>query len=700
MDLYLFTFNAQLSLHLVDILSDKWASPTLITDPSYLKNIKNEDDSAFFIVQDTNVDLLVGYIKEFSPRSIIFYLIPNAQTVAPANFPTPERSHDLSEWERLGIDFLIHEEDLTGERLSCLQKEASLKLELKNTKKKLDLMGENLKEWENLFFDSLDIMFIIDASSRKIIQANHTATILLGFTKEELIGMDFSLLTQNVKNPDDLDDAEFHGSAIINQGLLTIDKKWIPMESTWRLFQKDGVTHIIATFRDISERKTNEERIHRLAYYSTIVNMPNKIFFEEHLRHAISDARSKKEQFAVVHLDIDNFSLVNDSLGQEKGDDLLRLVGFRLQELKNSKIISAHLGGDEFGLLFRNIKNIEDIKSQVQDIQINLRLPYPLDERELYISFSFGIAIYPSHGDTSVHLNKSAEMAMYSAKALGKNTFNLYSEDMIQKVQMRLEIENDLRRAIQAKDFVVYFQPQVLVQTGELCGMEALVRWNHPEKGIVMPLEFITVAEDSGLIHDIGMQVLEKACQITKKWNDQGMLNFPVSVNFSGKQWNQLSVAKDIVDILDSTGLAKELLVIELTESSIMENPKWSIRTFKDLVEKGISLSVDDFGTGYSSLSYLKQLNVQHLKIDQSFINDLEANENDRAISTAIIQMAHSLGLYVVAEGVETPAQWRLLEKMGCDMIQGYLISRPISEKDFEEFVKTYRRLDYGDSIS
>lgn len=700
MDLYLFTFNAQPSLHLVDTLSEKWSSPTLITDPSYLKNISSEKGSIFFVIQDTNVDLLVGYIKEFTPRSIIFYLIPESLTEVPINYPKLEESQNSSDWENLGIDFLIHEEDLTKEGLFFLQKAASLKLELNETKMRLELMSENLKEWENLFFDSLDIMFIIDASSRKIVQANHTATILLGFTKEELIGMDFSLLTQKVKNLDELGDAEFHGSAIINQGLLTIDKKWIPMESTWRLFQKDGITHIIATFRDISERKENEERIHRLAYYSTVVNMPNKIFFEEHLSQAILDARTKKEQFAVVHLDIDNFSLVNDSLGQEKGDDLLRLVGFRLKELRASKIVSAHLGGDDFALLFRNIKDIEDIKRQVMEIQVNLRQPYPLDERELYISFSFGIAIFPNHGETSVHLNKSADMAMYSAKALGKNTLDLYSEDMIQKVQMRLEIENDLRRAIQAKNFVVYFQPQVSISDGTLCGMEALVRWKHPSRGVVMPLEFIAVAEESGLIHDIGMQVLEEACLITKKWNDQGMINFPVSVNFSGKQWNQLSVAKDIIAILDSTGLSSDLLVIELTESSIMENPKWSIRTFKDLVEKGISLSVDDFGTGYSSLSYLKQLNVQHLKIDQSFIRDLESNENDRAISAAIIQMAHSLGLYVVAEGVETPAQWKLLEKMGCDMVQGYLISRPISIKDFEEFVRNYRRLNYGDSTS
>jgi len=266
-------------------------------------------------------------------------------------------------------------------------------------------------------------------------------------------------------------------------------------------------------------------------------------------------------------------------------------------------------------------------------------------------------------------------------------------------VQVRLEVENDLRRAIHAKEFEIFFQPQISIKTGELCGVEALIRWNHPQKGLVMPGKFIGVAEDTGLIYDIGLCVLEKSCQVAKAWLDEGLMDFPISVNISAKQWNGFGISEDIKRVLAETNLDAKFLTVELTESSIMLNPESSIAMFRDLVKMGVLLSVDDFGTGYSSLSYLKRLDVHHLKIDRSFIQDLVSNENDRAISAAIINMAHSLNLLVVAEGVEDHEQLMILREQGCDMIQGFYISRPIPEKEFEELLKRFRTLKYGVSV-
>jgi diguanylate cyclase (GGDEF)-like protein len=394
-------------------------------------------------------------------------------------------------------------------------------------------------------------------------------------------------------------------------------------------------------------------------------------------------------------LDIDNFKLINESIGPERGNALLKLVGEKLSGMNIFLTEISHFGGDEFAGIIKNFKDNDSLEIKLIQLQHQLRNPYLFEDREFYITMSIGVAIYPDHADQEIDLIKSADMAMYSAKDRGRNLYSLYSNKMIEKVQFQLELENDMRTAIKLKEFEVYFQPQVNLQTGEICGAEALIRWNHPAKGIVYPGNFISIAEESGIIFDIGIYVLKQTCRIASEWHKNGIIQFPISVNISAKQWNGLGISKEILRILDEHKLPTNFLTIEITESSVMQNPEQSILEFKELTQNGICLSVDDFGTGYSSLSYLKKLHVHHLKIDRSFIKDLETNENDRAICKAIINMAHSLGLQVIAEGVETKDQWRILQEEGCNIMQGYFISQALPQKEFEDLLMNYRFKNY-----
>ncbi|WCL49397.1 putative bifunctional diguanylate cyclase/phosphodiesterase [Leptospira sp. GIMC2001] len=683
---YICSSKTNLSMYISDILMSAWDTvPILLSDESYFSRVERNRDSIFFLIEDSNSNhWCKRVIEEF----------PNSLTVVITESDNVDKK--LSENGKIA-DFYITVKDLASDHFKHIKTAIDLKQKDKQNNAHIRMLEETVVEWENVFRDSLDLIFIIDAETKKIVQPNKTATIVLGYSEVELIGMDFSFLSTNMD--ENSSNAEFHGASIVNQGLRSNSGKWIPMESTWRVFQKGQVAHIIATFRDISERKSAEEKIHSLAYYNATSQLPNRILFESELKEILSIVKSQQESLAVIVMDIDNFKLVNESLGSVRGDQLLKGVADRLVKIVSKKYFIGHFGGDEFGLVVRGYRNQTELESIILFVQMELRKPYQLEERELHITFSMGVALYPKHADGSAGLIKSADMAMYSSKNKGKNHFSYYSNKMMEIVQGRLEVENDLRRAIQAKEFEIYFQPQISIKTGELCGVEALIRWNHPQKGLVMPGKFIGVAEDTGLIYDIGLCVLEKSCQAAKSWIDDGLIDFPISVNISAKQWNGFGIAEDIKRVLAESQLPANFLTVELTESSIMLNPESSIAMFRDLVKMGVLLSVDDFGTGYSSLSYLKRLDVHHLKIDRSFIQDLVTNENDRAISAAIINMAHSLNLLVVAEGVEDHEQLMILREQGCDMIQGFYISRPIPEKEFEELLKRFRTLKYGVSV-
>jgi len=348
----------------------------------------------------------------------------------------------------------------------------------------------------------------------------------------------------------------------------------------------------------------------------------------------------------------------------------------------------ARFGGDEFAILKLDIDSKGKAAEFAQKILDILSQPFHITGRDLYTTISMGIALSPNDGSATQELLKNADMAMYKAKDLGRNNFRFYSPELIERSEKRLYIENSLRKAIQNNELSLFFQPQISMASGRVCGAEALIRWKHPERGWVPPNEFIPVAEDSGIIERIGDWVLEEACRNKKAWNQANLNGFNISINVSGKQLKRNSWAQKVQATLEHFQIKAEEIELELTESSIMENPEKSIEAFKYLSNLGIKVSIDDFGTGYSSLSYLKKIDADNLKIDRSFVIDLETNEDDQAICRAIINMATSLGMEVIAEGVETAEQRDLLKSIGCHIIQGYFYSRALPVDEFVAYVK------------
>lgn len=470
-----------------------------------------------------------------------------------------------------------------------------------------------------------------------------------------------------------------------NDKVTYLLRKYIPIDDT-----ETDQKRIISFGVDITERKLSEERITYLAYYDALTGLSNRTLFIDHANQALKNHKSTETLLAFYFFDIDNFKFINDSLGHTKGDILLQMVGARLKRVMTEVDTVARFGGDEFAILKVDVPNKSAAAEFAQKILDILSQPFHIMGRDLFTTISMGIALSPNDGISSSELLKNSDMAMYKAKELGRNNYKFYTNELILRSEKRLYIENSLRKAIQNEELVLFFQPKISTVTNQVCGAEALIRWKHPERGWVPPVEFIPVAEDSGIIERIGDWVLEEACQLKKEWKKQNLPTFPVSINVSGKQLARANWSHRVQSTILQYDINPEEIELELTESSIMENPEKSIEAFEYLSGLGIKVSIDDFGTGYSSLSYLKKINADVLKIDRSFVIDLELNEDDRAICKAIINMAHSLGMEVIAEGVENHAQRDLLHDLGCHMIQGYLYSKPLPALEFVEFVKKF----------
>ena len=470
-----------------------------------------------------------------------------------------------------------------------------------------------------------------------------------------------------------------------NDKVTYLLRKYIPIddaETNQKRFISFGV--------DITERKLSEERITYLAYYDGLTGLSNRTLFIDHANLALKNHKSTETLLAFYFFDIDNFKFINDSLGHTKGDILLQMVGARLKRIMTEVDTVARFGGDEFAILKVDVPNKSAAAEFAQKILDILSQPFHIMGRDLFTTVSMGIALSPNDGVSSSELLKNSDMAMYKAKELGRNNYKFYTNELILRSEKRLYIENSLRKAIQNEELVLFFQPKISTLTNQVCGAEALIRWKHPERGWVPPVEFIPVAEDSGIIERIGDWVLDEACRLKKEWKEKNLPTFPVSINVSGKQLARANWSHRVQSTILQYNINPEEIELELTESSIMENPEKSIEAFEYLSGLGIKVSIDDFGTGYSSLSYLKKINADVLKIDRSFVIDLELNEDDRAICKAIINMAHSLGMEVIAEGVENAAQKDLLHDLGCHMIQGYLYSKPLPAEDFVAFVKKF----------
>lgn len=547
-------------------------------------------------------------------------------------------------------------------------------------------------------------IYIADADSLELQQANTSARENLGYSSDELIQMRiidlmveyesnlFLPLLQRLKE-------NRRPEAFISCQLRRKDGSHYPVEVRLQLSQNDQSNLIVAIVQDVTERKMAEDRMRRLAYYDSLTGLPNRTLFTERLELMLKSACRNHNKLAILFIDLDNFKRINDSLGHTVGDALLKETSQRLLTcIRQSDMASRHLdiheeisvsrlGGDEFVIVLNKIDHTDVAALVAKRLLDTLSRPTSIEGHEIVITPSIGIAIAPLDSDSVESLLKNADTAMYHAKNNGKNNYQYYTSAMNAMGVERLRLESELRRALENEELVVYYQPQIDISSGKICAAEALVRWHHPKFGLLTPDYFISLAEEMGIILELGEQVLFDACRSAKAWQNKGLVLDKISVNISSIQFNQPNFVERIKNILDGCGLDPKYLQLELTESIIMNKLESTIRFLQELKNMGLSISIDDFGTGYSSLSYLKRFPIDELKIDKSFIVDVDKDSQNEGIVTAIIAMANSLGLSMVAEGVETESQLEHVHKLGVDIIQGYFFSEPISEQGFKKYL-------------
>ncbi|MBB6213973.1 diguanylate cyclase (GGDEF)-like protein/PAS domain S-box-containing protein [Anaerosolibacter carboniphilus] len=467
----------------------------------------------------------------------------------------------------------------------------------------------------------------------------------------------------------------------------TGEYRWIASRGKAVWDEHGNPVRMIGSHKDITNQKLAEEKIYRLAYYDSLTDLPNRVVFDESLSTVLEEAKAKREMTALLYLDLDNFKMVNDTLGHIFGDLLLKNVGELLKRCLDERGIVARVGGDEFCILLSSINSKEEVIPVVEKVLAAFQNPWILDDREFYITTSIGIAAYPLDGEDRHTLLRNADTAMYGAKDYGKNNYRFYTVDMNKKIVEKLEMSNSLRRALERKELLLYYQPQVDLEKGKIVGVEALVRWNHPIWGMVSPVKFIPIAEETGMIMAIGEWVLREACSQSKKWREAGYPSIGFGVNLSAQQFQQQDLVEMIHSIILENELEPQHLELEITESLAMKDLEHTVDILKRLRSLGIKIALDDFGTGYSSLNYLKQLPIDTLKIDKSFVNDITMGSNEEAIAKSLITLAHSMSLIVTAEGIETKDQYMFLQEQCCDKAQGYLFSKPLPPDALERLL-------------
>ncbi|WP_307470930.1 sensor domain-containing phosphodiesterase [Paenibacillus harenae] len=523
---------------------------------------------------------------------------------------------------------------------------------------------------------------------RNITFCNPAGVSMLGYgTKRELIGQPASIIF-NGKSPENGDSAS-----------TVADGNWDQYDQDNRFYRKDNssfpVEYVISsiresdeivgevvTFKDITQRKQMEAEIKYHAYFDSLTDLPNRVLLKDRLTQGIAHAQSHGEKLAVLYLDLDRFKLINDSLGHSFGDHLLRLVAKRLSLCVPKGATVSRQGGDEFTIYLPNIKCESEVLKVVHLVVDSFKEPFPLLENEIYIKTSIGISLFPDNGDTTETLIKNADTAMYKSKEITGNSYHFFSEGMDTRTFESVKLENALYRALDHEELVLYYQPQVDYLTKRIVGVEALLRWNHPVKGLIAPDQFIPIAEETALIIPIGEWVLRESCRQLKYWQDQGYPLFSIAVNLSARQFEQNNLFAMVTNVLSEVGLSAEYLHLELTENLIIKNRELTLKTMKELKSLGIKIAIDDFGTGYSSLGYLKSLPIDTLKIDKSFLHDVTNDDDNAAITNTIITLAQNLNLSVIAEGVETKQHVEFLSSRECYLMQGYYFSRPMKAED------------------
>lgn len=550
---------------------------------------------------------------------------------------------------------------------------------------------------------SPDLIYMLDAQGRFAF-VNQRVETLLGFPRGELIGLPYTALIP----PDQLDLARYafterrtgdRATRDVEIDLVSRvlggaagDSGRSPVEiSAMGIYTGEGeARRRVGTWgiaRDIAERKRAQETIDFQAWHDALTHLPNRALFSDRLELAIAQAQRAERQLAVMSLDLDRFKVVNDTLGHTVGDRLLRAVSARLKGCIRRGDTLARFSGDEFCLLLPDVRSSTDVEGIAQKILDRLQTPFVVDEHELFVSASIGIAMYPGTGDSAEAMVRAADIAVHHIKARGKNAYQFLDARMGEVVSSQLSIERELRNALLADELEPHYQPQVNVETGEVVGVEALARWNHPERGEVSPAEFIPLAEETGLIVPVDQRVQRSACLDVARWRREGHPGLGLSLNISAAQLESEDFVDWMLAMLQETGLGTEGVKLEITESMIMREMDRIVPKLRKLSARGITIGIDDFGTGYSSLSYLQHFPVDTLKIDRAFVSDIRGEEAESSIVNAIIHMAKGLGLDIIAEGVENETQLRYLHMQGCRQVQGFIFSKPLSKGDLGAYL-------------
>ena len=535
--------------------------------------------------------------------------------------------------------------------------------------------------------------------SGNILSADESFLNLLGYTSKKLPRTIYELTPHEHHR---LDEEAFEklmafgACAPYEKDFLKADGSEVPVLFGAALYDEEIACFVV----DLSQNKQAQEKLNHLAYHDALTDLPNQVLFKDRLKQAIALSRRSDQLQAVMLLNLDRFKTINDSLGYVAGDRLLQSVAQRLTSCVRESDTVARFGGDEFAILLTQIPRAQDAANVARAIKQSLDQAFLFEDQEIFVSSSIGISLYPHDGRDTAGLLKTAGAALDRAKVRGGNNFQFYTSGGTTRALKQLVLESNLRPGLERSEFVVHYQPLVDVRGFQLVGMEALARWQHPSLGLLYPSEFVSLAEESGLIIALGDYVMRTACAQNKAWQDAGLAPMRLSVNFSARQFQQPTFIADVSHILKETNLDPRWLELELTESSIMKDPEEAIEKLHELKMMGIRVAIDDFGTGYSSLNYLKRFPIDTLKIDKTFVSDVCKDPHDTAIVRAIINLGHALDLTVIAEGVETKEQLQYLSALECDVVQGFLFSKALTARAFEELLVEQRRVTSAGDVS
>lgn len=622
-------------------------------------------------------------------------------------FPKDHRLQNMEIESYIGIPLLSADQEILGLLVAMdtkplqKQKQATSLLEIFAARATAELervRGESQLQLAANVFENIDEGVVVTDTHAKIVAINKAVSEITGYSEKELLG----------QNPR-LWKSEHHDAAFYQAmwSSLTDTLHWrgeiwnrrkngeiFPAQMTITgLKNEDGkLSNYVSVFSDISTAKESQEMLEHLAQYDQLTNIPNRRLLYDRLRHALSIAGRRELSLGLLLLDLDGFKTVNDTLGHKSGDLLLIQVAKRLLQCVRESDTVARLGGDEFVVLLPDCKTAENVTNVTRKILEELASPFDIEGNDIFVSASIGVTMYPDDGNKAEILLKNADTAMYHIKDTGKNNFQFFTASMQEHIVKRLQLTSQLRYAMEREEFLLHYQPKMDLVTGRINGMEALVRWQHPDVGLVNPADFILLAEETGIIIPLGKWVLRQACLQMKAWKKEGLDSLRVSVNLSARQFQDEELVEMVETVLLDTGIEAGFLELEITESTIMQDIERTIETLWQLRNLGILLSIDDFGTGYSSLNYLKRFPLDILKIDQSFVMDITTDPNDRAVVEAIVSLSRHLKMKVVAEGVETEEQLDFLKKQKCHEVQGNYIAKPLAVDEFKVFIQKHRQ--------